>query len=119
MSTNVSSTRTLGPSLIAAAVLAVFAGFASASQSGSAWSPPPPVVHDGVCARACEVAACISFGGDTPEVTQVCALEAAAQFRDMRRAGPDRACVQRCEQDGAPVDLALLWAPESALLGSR
>jgi hypothetical protein len=93
----------------------------SASTATFAWNPPPPAVGDGLCSRACEADACLRFvEADADADTQRrCVSEAALRLGDLRRAGPDQACIQRCIQHGSPVELTLLDGVEPSSLGQR
>jgi len=85
--------------LLLAAVLSVGVSWFTASTSAASWDPPPPSVAEGVCAEACGIAACIAFELDTAEIC-------VADLDDLSRAGPDPLCVQHCELQGAPPEVA-------------
>jgi|GEM_PF-4494590 len=119
MSSNVSTPVPRVAALLFGAALALGVGFVSASSRDMSWCPPPAAVHDGYCARACEVAACVEFAEDTDAAARECAANAASHFQDLRRAGPDQACVQRCELQGAPIDLARFESPATDAFGTH
>ena len=108
MSRNVFSQLPLSAALLVAAMAAAGVGWTSASTAGAAWNPPPaPVVH-GLCSQDCEVQACLQFAEEVPEAERACAQAASSRMHDLRRAGPDQACVQKCAASGSPVALSLL-----------
>jgi hypothetical protein len=102
--------------LAATALLSLGTGWASASSSSAAWNPPPPAMADGLCARACEVSACLAFEAFDQASEAQCVSEVAHRATDLRRAGPDSACVQKCAVHGLPVDILLLSSSDTASL---
>ena len=108
MSRNVFGQLPLSAALLVAAMAAAGVGWTSASTAGSAWNPPPAPVAHGLCSQACEVQACLEFAGGVADAERTCATTASHRVRDLRRAGPDQACVQKCAVSGAPVALSLL-----------
>jgi hypothetical protein len=105
MSLNVSPLSPYVTGLLLAGGLALGLGFVSMSPHDGPWSVASAAAPSGVCAQACEVAACLSFMGSSAESSRQCHAQADSHWSDLRRAGPDPACVTRCEHDGLPVEL--------------
>ena len=118
MSRNVFSRLPRGLLLVMTTVAVTGIAWKSASMSGMDWQPPP-AVGDGLCSQACEVEACLRFWGTDADTERRCVSEAATRVGDLRRAGPDHMCVQRCFQHGSPVELSLLEGVPSRSLETQ
>ena len=119
MSRNVFGLVPCGAVIVVTTMAFTLLAWTSASTASVAWNPPPPAVGDELCSRACELDACLRFEGADADTERRCASEAALRVEDLRRAGPDHACVQRCVLHGPPVELSLLDKDGSWRLGQR
>ncbi len=119
MSRNVISPLSLGSALLASALVSTGVGWTSSSTARDSWSPPEAMISDGLCSRACEVQACLQFAEDPADASRECAMHVALVATDLRRAGPDQACVEQCASHGSPVSLSLISPEGSTPVGLR